>query len=89
MNIVGAQINSAESGAGTVLVAGAVAGPLPGLNMTEVDWVIAGGESGPGFRPLDLDWVRDLRDRCRALDLAVVDSGRTTRWRRGRLGRVV
>ncbi|HEX8858341.1 MAG TPA: DUF5131 family protein [Actinomycetes bacterium] len=23
-----------------------------------------GGESGPGFRPLDLDWVRDLRDRC-------------------------
>jgi protein gp37 len=26
--------------------------------------VIVGGESGPGFRPLDLGWVRDLRDRC-------------------------
>ena len=31
-----------------------------------VDWVIAGGESGPGFRPLDLDWARSLRDQCHA-----------------------
>jgi protein gp37 len=29
-----------------------------------VHWVIAGGESGPGFRPVDLDWVRALRDQC-------------------------
>jgi protein gp37 len=29
-----------------------------------VDWVIAGGESGPSHRPLNLDWVRDLRDQC-------------------------
>jgi len=40
-------------------------GPLPSLNLDGVDWVIVGGESGPHFRPLDLDWVRDLRDRCR------------------------
>ena len=34
----------------------------PGASL--VDWVITGGESGPGFRPLELDWVRDLRDQC-------------------------
>ena len=28
------------------------------------DWVICGGESGPGARPMDEDWVRDLRDQC-------------------------
>jgi protein gp37 len=39
-------------------------GPLPSLDLTGIDWVIAGGESGPGHRPLDLGWVRDLRDRC-------------------------
>jgi protein gp37 len=38
-------------------------GPPPSLDLTGIDWVIVGGESGPGFRPLDLDWVRDLRDR--------------------------
>jgi protein gp37 len=39
-------------------------GPLPSLDLAGIDWVIVGGESGSGFRPLDLDWVRDLRDRC-------------------------
>jgi protein gp37 len=39
-------------------------GPLPSLDLAGIDWVIVGGESGPGFRPLDLNWVRDLRDRC-------------------------
>jgi protein gp37 len=39
-------------------------GPLPSLDLTGIDWVIVGGESGPGFRPLDLDWARDIRDRC-------------------------
>lgn len=29
-----------------------------------LDWVIAGGESGPNCRPMDLDWVRQLRDQC-------------------------
>jgi protein gp37 len=38
-------------------------GPLPSLDLT-IDWVIVGGESGPGFRSLDLAWVRDIRDRC-------------------------
>ncbi|MET9030484.1 phage Gp37/Gp68 family protein [Nocardia sp. NPDC004168] len=39
-------------------------GPLPSLDLADIDWVIVGGESGHRFRPLDLDWVRDLRDRC-------------------------
>jgi len=39
-------------------------GPLPSLDLAGIDWVIVGGESGPGHRPLDMDWVRDLRDRC-------------------------
>jgi protein gp37 len=30
-----------------------------------IDWVIAGGESGPGFRPMDPAWARSLRDQCR------------------------
>jgi protein gp37 len=39
-------------------------GPLDGLDLTGIDWLIAGGESGPGHRRVDADWVRDLRDRC-------------------------
>lgn len=30
----------------------------------DLSWIIAGGESGPGYRPLNLDWARDLRDQC-------------------------
>jgi protein gp37 len=44
-------------------------GPLPSLNLAGIDWVIVGGESGPGHRPLDLDWVRQIRDRCVALGI--------------------
>ena len=32
-------------------------------------WVIVGGESGPGHRPMDLDWARDIRDQCRKMDI--------------------
>jgi protein gp37 len=39
-------------------------GPVPHLDLTGVDWVIVGGESGPGARPLEASWVRDIRDRC-------------------------
>lgn len=39
-------------------------GALPDLDLTGIDWVIVGGESGAHHRPLDLAWVRDLRDRC-------------------------
>ncbi len=39
-------------------------GPLGSLNLTGIDWLVAGGESGPKARPMSLDWVRDIRDRC-------------------------
>ncbi len=39
-------------------------GPLHGLNLAGIDWVIVGGESGPGARPMRQEWVTDLRERC-------------------------
>ena len=39
-------------------------GPLRKLNLRGIDWVIVGGESGPGARPMNPDWVRDIRDQC-------------------------
>jgi protein gp37 len=39
-------------------------GPLPNLDLSGIDWVIVGGESGPGARPMDLSWVREIRDQC-------------------------
>ena len=39
-------------------------GPLPDLNLDGIDWVIVGGESGPGARPMDPSWVVDIRDQC-------------------------
>ena len=44
-------------------------GPLPTLNLEGIGWVVAGGESGPGARPMDPDWARDLRDRCATADV--------------------
>ncbi|RZV51655.1 MAG: phage Gp37/Gp68 family protein [Pseudomonadales bacterium] len=39
-------------------------GPLPDLPLSGIDWVIVGGESGPKARPLDRQWVIDIRDQC-------------------------
>ncbi len=39
-------------------------GPLRKLNLRGIDWVIVGGESGPGSRPMNPDWVREIRDCC-------------------------
>ncbi len=39
-------------------------GPLRSMNLSGIDWVITGGESGPNARPLDTAWVRDIRDQC-------------------------
>jgi protein gp37 len=35
-----------------------------------LDWVIVGGESGPHYRPMDLDWARSIREQCRAAGVA-------------------
>ena len=39
-------------------------GPMPQLDLSGIDWVIVGGESGPNARPMQPDWARDVRDRC-------------------------
>jgi len=39
-------------------------GALHRLDLRGIDWVIVGGESGPGARPMDAEWVREIRDRC-------------------------
>jgi len=40
------------------------------MDLTGIDWVIAGGESGPGARPMNPDWVRSIRDQCLEADIA-------------------
>jgi protein gp37 len=44
-------------------------GPLPSLDLDGIGWVIVGGESGPRHRPIDEEWVLDIRDRCAAADV--------------------
>lgn len=39
-------------------------GPIPRLPLVGIQWVIVGGESGGGRRPVDPSWVRDIRDQC-------------------------
>jgi len=39
-------------------------GSLAELKLHAIDWLIAGGESGPRHRPMQIEWVRELRDRC-------------------------
>lgn len=44
-------------------------GPLPALDLTGINWVIVGGESGPGARPLKREWVTDIRDQCQQAEV--------------------
>jgi protein gp37 len=44
--------------------------PMPKLKIRGINWVIVGGESGPGARPMPADWVTDIRDQCRKADVA-------------------
>lgn len=44
-------------------------GPIPNLNLDEIDWVIVGGESGPKARPIDSSWVAEIRDQCLELNV--------------------
>ncbi len=39
-------------------------GPLDGINLDGIGWVIGGGESGPKYRPMDISWARGIRDAC-------------------------
>lgn len=45
-------------------------GDLDALDLSGLSWVIFGGESGPGFRACDLQWARNMRDRCKSSGVA-------------------
>ena len=44
-------------------------GPLPGLDLSDIQWLIVGGESGPRARPMQQAWALDLRDQCATADV--------------------
>jgi len=45
-------------------------GALDGIDLTGIDWLIAGGESGPSARPVAAGWLRHLRDACTEAEVA-------------------
>lgn len=45
-------------------------GPLDGIDLAGIDWVIAGGESGHNYRPMNLAWARSIRDACQSANVA-------------------
>ena len=45
-------------------------GPLPRLNLEDINWVIVGGESGPKARPMNEAWVREIRQQCTTASVA-------------------
>ena len=45
-------------------------GPLENMNLKGIHWVIVGGESGPGARPMDANWVRNIRNQCQEKNIA-------------------
>jgi protein gp37 len=44
-------------------------GPIPAIDLSGIDWVIVGGESGPGARPINPEWARGIRDQCIAQEV--------------------
>ncbi len=62
-------------------------GPVPDIPLEGIDWVIGGGESGPGARPMQEDWVLGLRDRCgeRGVPFFFKQWGGTNKKKAGRL----
>ncbi|MCA9259528.1 MAG: DUF5131 family protein, partial [Planctomycetales bacterium] len=69
-------------------------GPLGDVDLDGIDWVIAGGESGPRSRPMDGAWLVDIRDQCIAAGVAFffkqwgsygVDGRRRSKKENGRL----
>jgi protein gp37 len=62
-------------------------GPLPALNLTGIDWVIVGGESGPGARPMSGEWVINIQKQCLKADVPFFFKqwGGTNKKKSGRL----
>jgi len=40
-------------------------GPIQDINLENIDWVIVGGESGPKARPINREWVIDIKEQCK------------------------
>ena len=66
-------------------------GPIPDLPLDEIHWVIVGGESGPGARPMQENWVLNIRDQCQSAEVPFffkqwggVNKSRTGRTLQGR-----
>ena len=62
-------------------------GPLEDLDLRGIDWAIVGGESGPGARPMDEQWVVDIKEQCQAADVPFFFKqwGGTNKKKAGRL----
>lgn len=45
-------------------------GPLSNLNLSGINWVIVGGESGPGARPMLKEWVIEIKNQCEAANIS-------------------
>jgi protein gp37 len=62
-------------------------GALSNINLEGIDWVIAGGESGPGARPMNPSWVTEIRDQCLAAEVPFFFKqwGGTNKKKNGRL----
>ncbi len=63
-------LREVESAAVRFLSCEPLLGPLPSLDLTGIDWVIAGGESGPRYRPVDVTWIRGVRDKCNEAEVS-------------------
>lgn len=62
-------------------------GPIEGLVGWGLDQVIVGGESGPGFRPMQIEWLEDIVAQCKAVGIPVFVKQDAGRWP-GRQGRI-
>jgi protein gp37 len=61
-------------------------GPIPELPLAGIHWVIVGGESGPGARPVAEAWITQIRDRClaRSVPFFFKQWGGKCKWKGGR-----
>jgi protein gp37 len=55
-------------------------GPLDALDLSGIDWVIYGGESGPRFRPHQVEWAHDMRRRCQAAGVSFFYKQGSSLW---------
>lgn len=62
-------------------------GPVPDVDLKDMDWVIVGGESGPKARPMEEQWVLEIRDQCLAAGVPFFFKqwGGTNKKRAGRM----